>query len=84
MMELHKKVQSHAETLKNILEQLNELRGVNMPEILRIIDLKGEEIMSHVKENNHFVEIISDEFNSLRYKLDNIQVDEKKSRDALQ
>ena len=83
-MYLYEKVQSHSENIKNIDDQLFDLRGVNMPEILRIIDLKGKEMMSLIDENNHYVGIMSDEFSTLKYRLDNIQVDEKKSREALQ
>lgn len=84
IMYLYEKVQSHSENIKNIDDQLFDLRGVNMPEILRIIDLKGKEMMSLIDENNHYVGIMSDEFSTLKYRLDNIQVDEKKSREALQ
>ena len=84
IMYLYEKVQSHSENIKNIDDQLFDLRGVNMPEILRIIDLKGKEMMSLIDENNHYVSIMSDEFSTLKYRLDNIQVDEKKSREALQ
>lgn len=54
-----------------------------MPEIMRIIERKKDEMMSQITENNLYIRMIQDEFSHLKYKLDSIANEEKKSREAL-
>ena len=50
-MDLYSQVKDHGELLKDINNQMINLRGISMPEIIMIIERKKDEILSQIKEN---------------------------------
>ena len=64
--------------MNTLTELVNELKGLSLWEIQRMIERKKEEMMSGIEENNHYVKLIQDELSQLRYRLDHISLEEGK------
>ena len=68
---------------RNLTEIVDELKGLSLWEIKRMIERKKEEMMSGIEENNLYVKMIQEELSQLRYRLDNLSVEESKQRAAV-
>lgn len=61
MIDLYSKVEGHDERMNVLTDLVNELKGLSLWEISRMIERKKEEMMSGIEENNHYVKLIQDE-----------------------
>ena len=70
--------------MKTLTTLVDELKGLSLWEIQRMIERKKEEMMSGIEENTEYVRAIGNELSTLTYRMDNIAVEEGKQRQAVQ
>ncbi len=61
ILDLHTKVESLDNSNRNLNEIVDELKGLSLWEIKRMIERKKEEMMSGIEENNLYVKMIQEE-----------------------
>ena len=64
--------------MKTLSDLVDELKGLSLWEIQRMIERKKEEMMSGVEENTEYVRAIGNELSALTFRMDNIAVEEGK------
>ena len=58
MLDLYKKVEGHDMRMNNLTEIVNELKGLSLWEIERMINRKKDEMLSSIEENTQYVKEI--------------------------
>lgn len=61
ILDLYTKIQNQEARVDNLNELVDELRGLSLWEIKRMIESKKAEMMSSVEENNQYVRLIQEE-----------------------
>lgn len=84
MLDLYNKVQGHDERMRILTELVDELKGLSMWEIQRMIERKKEEMVSSIEENNQYVQAVREEMSKLVFKIDHLSLEESKARQAIQ
>ena len=83
MIDLYNRVESHEGVMQNLTELVDELKGLSLWEIQRMIDSKKDEMMSNMEENMAFMKLIQDDQSAFKYRLDLISMEEGKQREAV-
>ena len=78
MLDLYKKVEGHDMRMNNLTEIVNELKGLSLWEIERMINRKKDEMLSSIEENTQYVKEIENSLSQLTYRLDHISLEESK------
>lgn len=56
-------------------DHVNELKGLSHWEIQRMINQKGDDMMSTIRESNAFMKIVQEDHAAFKYKLDHISLE---------
>ena len=83
MLDLYHKVEGHDERMRILTELVDELKGLSLWEIKRMIERKKDEMMSSIEENTQYVQHIQEDMGKLVYKIDHLSIEEGKARQAI-